>query len=97
MLRLIEFRPSNTRPLGAAFLLCSLAALASACSSQERLTSEHTPCGTREVKIVNSEFARRGVTTAWCAECKGKLYVCATNADRTRVECHPSTAEDVCH
>jgi hypothetical protein len=96
MFRLTNFRISSTRSLVAVFL-CALAALASACTSQERLTSKHTPCGTREVKIVNSEFARRGVTTAWCAECKGQLYVCATNADRTRVECHPSTAEDVCH
>ena len=79
-----------------ASLLISLGLLTAACSSQERMTSKATPCGTREVKIVNSDFSRRGVTTAWCAECKGKLYVCATNADRTKVECHPSAAEDVC-
>jgi hypothetical protein len=79
-----------------ASLLISLGLLTAACSSQERMTSKATPCGTREVKIVNSDFSRRGVTTAWCAECKGKLYVCATNADRTTVQCHPSAAEDVC-
>ena len=89
--------PKSATHLCIRTLLLMTALLACACTSQERLTSKHTPCGTREVKIVNSEFARRGVTTAWCAECKGKLYVCATNADRTRVECHPSTAEDVCH
>ena len=89
--------PKNAVRFCVPMLVLTVALLASACSSQERLTSEHTPCGTREVKIVNSEFARRGVTTAWCAECKGQLYVCATNADRTRAECHPSTAEDVCH
>ena len=83
-------------PLLIRALLLASALLACACTSQERLTSKQTPCGTREVKIVSSDFSRRGVTTAWCAECKGKLYVCATNADRTKVECHPSTAEDVC-
>lgn len=69
---------------------------AAACTSQERMTTKATPCGTREVKIINSDFSRRGVTTAWCAECKGKLYLCATNADRTKVECRPSAAADVC-
>jgi hypothetical protein len=79
-----------------AWLPIALGLLTVACTSQERMTSKATPCGTREVKIVNSDFSRRGVTTAWCAECKGKLYVCATNADRTTVQCHPSAAEDVC-
>jgi hypothetical protein len=96
MFRSSEF-PKNAVRLRTRTLVLTVALLTGACGSQEKLTSEHTPCGTREVKIVNSEFARRGVTTAWCAECKGQLYVCATNADRTRVECHPSTAEDVCH
>jgi hypothetical protein len=72
-------------------------ALTTACSSPERLTSKATPCSTGQVKIVGSEFSRRGVTTAWCAECKGKLYLCATNAERTKVECRPSTLDDACH
>jgi hypothetical protein len=76
--------------------LLSASALSTACGSQERLTSKATPCATKEVKIVGSEFARQGVTTAWCAECKGKLYQCATNVDRTKVECRPSPAEAVC-
>ena len=42
------------------------------------------------------DFARRGVTTAWCAECRGEVYQCASNAERTRVECRPSTPEDMC-
>lgn len=77
---------------------CLLAAgvLNAACSSQERLTSKATPCTSKEVKIVGSEFARQGVTTAWCAECKGKLYQCATNIDHTHVECRLSPPEDVC-
>jgi hypothetical protein len=72
-------------------------ALAAACSSPERLTSKATPCSTGQVRIVGSDFSRRGVTTAWCAECKGKLYLCATDAERTKVECRPSTLEDACH
>jgi hypothetical protein len=73
--------------------LCTM----SGCSSQERLTSRATPCTTKQVRIINSEFSRRGVTTAWCAECKGALYQCASNGERTRVECRESRAEDVCH
>ncbi len=73
------------------------AALSTGCSSPERLTSKATPCSTGQVRIVGSDFSRRGVTTAWCAECKGKLYLCATNAERTKVECHPSTLDDACH
>lgn len=76
--------------------LLSACILNSACSSQDRLTSKATPCTTKEVKIVGSEFARQGVTTAWCAECKGKLYQCATNVDRTKVECRPNPADGVC-
>ncbi|MEO8629620.1 MAG: hypothetical protein ABI612_16205 [Betaproteobacteria bacterium] len=82
-------------------LLCALSlgalALTAACSSQERLTSRATPCTTKQVRIINSEFSRRGVTTAWCAECKNVLYQCASNGERTRVECRESRAEDVCH
>ncbi len=72
-------------------------ALSTACSSPERLTSKATPCSTGQVRIVGSDFSRRGVTTAWCAECKGKLYLCATDAERTKVECRPSTLDDACH
>jgi len=67
-----------------------------ACSSQERLTAEATPCSSREVNIVTSEFARRGSTTAWCAECKGKTYQCASNADHTKVQCRELGADEIC-
>jgi hypothetical protein len=77
-------------------LLIGASVLSVACSSPERLTSKATPCSTGQVNIVSSDFSRRGVTTAWCAECKGKLYLCATNAERTKVECRPSTADDAC-
>ena len=84
-----------TRIFSGLFLVVG-ALLTEACSSPERLTSKATPCATGEVKIVNSDFTRRGVTTAWCAECKGKLYLCATDAERDKVQCRPSTADDAC-
>lgn len=79
-----------------ALLLIGASMLSVACSSPERLTSKATPCSTGQVTIVSSDFSRRGVTTAWCAECKAKLYLCATNAERTKVECRPSTPDDAC-
>ena len=72
------------------------AVLVAACTSQQRLTSDATPCSTKEVQIVPSEFSRSGSTTAWCAECKGKLYQCASTADRTRTQCKLARAEGVC-
>jgi hypothetical protein len=78
-------------------LLLLVPMVAAACSSPERLTSKATPCRTGEVSIVTSDFARRGVTTAWCAECKGKLYLCVTDTERSKVECRPSTPDDACH
>ena len=76
-------------------LVCA-AVVTAGCSSQDRLTSRATPCSTKEVKILNSEFSRRGATTAWCAECKGKIYQCATDIEHTKVECRPVTLDDVC-
>ena len=90
--------PSARYVLGMPHLfLVAAATLAAACSSPERLTSKATPCSTGQVKIVSSEFSRKGVTTAWCAECKDKLYLCATDTERTKVECRLSTADDACH
>jgi hypothetical protein len=77
-------------------LLVILAVLACACSGPQRLTAKVTPCTTKEVEIVPSEFSRNGSTTAWCAECKEKLYVCVTNAERTRVQCRLAKGDDVC-
>lgn len=82
------------RSVGRLLILCTV--LIAACSSQERLTSRATSCTTKEIKILGSEFSRRGSTTAWCAECKGKIYQCATDIEHTKVECRPSTADDVC-
>jgi hypothetical protein len=68
-------------------LLVVPALLLAACANQERLTSNATGCSMRDVTIVSSEFKRRGTETAWCARCKDKRYQCASNADRTKVEC----------
>lgn len=77
-------------------LLALAALLAAGCTGPERLTAKVTPCTTKEVQIQSSEFSRTGSTTAWCAECKGKLYQCATNPERTHVECHVARADDIC-
>jgi len=36
------------------------------------------------------------VTTAWCASCGGKMYQCASNADRTKVQCREIKADEMC-
>jgi hypothetical protein len=77
-------------------LLAAIALMAAGCTSPERLTSKATPCTAKEVRIQQSQFSRNGSTTAWCAECKGKLYQCATTAERTRVECHVAREYDIC-
>jgi hypothetical protein len=87
--------PKRRGAPGSLLLACALVVLAG-CASQDRLTSKATPCSTKEVEILNSEFSRRGSTTAWCAECKGKVYQCATNAERTKTECRLSTPSDIC-
>jgi hypothetical protein len=85
---------SKSVRLSVLLALCAL--LAAGCRTPERLTSKLTPCSTGEVQIQSSEFSRTGSTTAWCAECKGKLYQCATNPERTHTECHIARADDIC-
>jgi hypothetical protein len=68
-------------------LLLVPAVLLAACASQDRLTARATGCSSRDITIVASDFKRQGVETAWCARCETKLYQCATNADRTDVQC----------
>jgi hypothetical protein len=91
-----RLRMAYRRALAIAAVIVAAAALASGCTSPERLTSKVTPCSTKEVQIVPSEFSRNGSTTAWCAECKGRLYQCVSTADRTRAQCHLARADDVC-
>jgi hypothetical protein len=92
----VAFKAIRIRLAAASVLVCA-GLLTGACSSQDRLTSKATRCPTKDVKIVDSEFSRRGVTTAWCAECKDKLYLCATDTEHSKVECRLSTPEDACH
>ena len=69
-----------------------------ACTSQERLTRQATGCD--DVTIAPSKFQRDGVETAWCARCDGpagtKVYQCATNADRTNVQCFIAREDSPC-
>lgn len=76
-------------------LLVPVLALA-ACTSQERLTRKATGCDS--VTIVGSDFKRQGVETAWCARCDSstKLYQCATNAERTNVQCFEAREDSPC-
>jgi hypothetical protein len=78
-------------------LLLSLAIAGLAgCATRDRMTADATGCGIMEVKMVDSSFARQGVTTAWCARCRDTLYLCATPPDHSRVACRPSRAGDGC-
>jgi hypothetical protein len=78
-------------------LLATLAALAlAACKSPAALTADATNCGLTEVEIVDSEYKRQGVTTAWCARCKGKTYQCVSTPARDRVECREARPGGPC-
>lgn len=57
------------------------------CKTSSALTADAIDCGVTDVDIIDSEFKRQGVTTAWCARCKDKVYQCATTPERDRVEC----------
>jgi hypothetical protein len=70
--------------------------LAAGCASKERLTAKATECRVTEVDILNSEFKRSGSTTAWCAKCRGKIYQCATNANRDQARCIPAQEGSAC-
>ena len=77
-------------------ILAATCLLAACMTSKERLTAKAVGCSTGDVEIVQSDFSRRGVETAWCATCKDKLYRCATNPDRSRVSCLESREGDGC-
>ena len=84
---------SVIRKLATALLL---GAMLSGCKSPTALTASATGCGVTEVDIVDSVYAREGTTSAWCATCKGKLFQCASNPARDRVECRPATSPGPC-
>ncbi len=80
-------------------LLCApvvFGALLAGCASQEKLTADAVQCGTREVSIIPSRFSQMGSETAWCAICRGTVYRCVSNAQRSRTECVPSREGDGC-
>jgi hypothetical protein len=76
----------------AALLLVTLCG----CKTQSGLTAQALRCDSGDVEVVKSRYAQSGVTTAWCAKCKGKLYQCVSNPDRSRVECKEATPNDPC-
>jgi hypothetical protein len=80
----------------AALLLAGCLSTVTGCYSKDRLTAKATPCNIAQVKILPSEFSRKGTQTAWCALCKETVYVCRTNADRSKVECNPATEGSPC-
>jgi len=68
-------------------LVAAAAILLAGCKTPTALTADATDCGVTEVEIVDSDYKRQGVTTAWCARCKGRTYQCVTTPARDRVEC----------
>ena len=52
------------------------ATLVCACKTPTAMTARATGCSTKDVEIVDSRYKREGSTTAWCARCKGKVYIC---------------------
>jgi hypothetical protein len=91
-------QPSSCAAVRRGALAAWLFALAElcGCTSPDRLTADALHCSTRDVEIVPSGFQRRGMETAWCATCKGKLYVCATNAQRSHTVCREAQEGDGC-
>lgn len=73
-----------------------LAALLAGCTSQEALTAAALDCDRRQVDILKSRYREQGVTTTWCAACRGERHRCVGNADRTRAECRPAQPGDGC-
>lgn len=66
------------------------------CKTQTTLTADATGCRVTEVDVIKSRYSRDGTTTAWCAKCKGKIYHCVSNPERSRVECKEPSAENIC-
>lgn len=73
-----------------------VAGLLSGCKTQSALTADATGCGRTQVDIVKSRYSRDGKTTAWCAKCKGRIYHCVSNPERSRVECKEGNPDNVC-
>ena len=78
-------------------LLLTLALSLAGCATQTARTAEATGCGVTDVDIVDSAYARDGIISAWCAKCKGKVFQCVSNPERSRVECRPATSPGPCY
>jgi hypothetical protein len=78
-------------------VVATAACCLAACKTPTALTADATGCTNSEVEIVDSQYKREGSTTAWCARCKGKTYVCATNTTRNRVDCVEETPSSPCN
>lgn len=78
-------------------LVASATCCIAACKTPTALTADATGCTTAEVEILDSQYKREGSTTAWCARCKGKNYICATNSNRDRVECREASSPSPCN
>ena len=72
------------------------ATLVCACKTPTAMTARATGCSTKDVEIVDSRYKREGSTTAWCARCKGKVYICAASTSRDRVECREAITGSPC-
>lgn len=84
------------RSIVAAALALGLVTLLGACSSQEALTASALDCSRREVDVLKSRYKDQGVTTTWCAACRGERYRCVSNADRSRAACRAAQPGDGC-
>ena len=73
-----------------------IAVLLCGCKTQSAMTADATDCGRTQVDIIKSRYSRDGTTTAWCAKCKGRIYHCVSNPERSRVECREGNPENVC-
>lgn len=70
--------------------------LLAGCATQSSRTADAVGCRRTDLDILNSEYKREGSTTVWCARCKDKIYRCVGNAEKTRLECRPATADGGC-
>jgi hypothetical protein len=77
-------------------LVIALAGTVAGCKTQSALTAEATGCGITDLDVIESRYSREGTTSAWCAKCKEKTYHCASNPQRSRVECRPAKSSDSC-
>ena len=74
------------------FVLLALAG----CATQSSRTADAVGCRRNDIDILNSQYKREGSTTVWCARCKDNIYKCVGNAEKTRLECRPATADGGC-